>query len=212
MKLRWAGPGWSCPGATPRSTNDRFDARTLAELLAVYLIPRVWISDERTRAQPRLTSRRAQLVRQRTRVKNEASAVLARKLKGRAPVATCSASAVAARGASGVPRTPLVSSGLDVRRQIRAGRRALPLRPQRLELRLRDAAPLALQRGDVGGELAQRRLDVGGAGVELTGTCCSCSGVTRMFVMTCSLRWGWMSEAAGTPRAPSVGEGSARRR
>jgi transposase len=66
--------------------NDRFDARTLAELLAVDLIPRVWISDERTRALRRLTSRRAQLVRQRTRVKNEVSAVLVRNLKGRPPV------------------------------------------------------------------------------------------------------------------------------
>jgi transposase len=66
--------------------NDRFDARTLAELLAVDLIPRVWITDERTRALRRLTSRRAQLVRQRTRVKNEVSAVLVRNLKGRPPV------------------------------------------------------------------------------------------------------------------------------
>jgi transposase len=66
--------------------NDRFDARTLAELLAVDLIPRVWLSDERTRALRRLTSRRAQLVRQRTRVKNEVSAVLVRNLKGRPPV------------------------------------------------------------------------------------------------------------------------------
>ncbi len=65
--------------------NDRFDARTLAELLAVDLIPRVWISDERTRALRRLTSRRAQLVRQRTRVKNEVSAVLVRNFKGRPP-------------------------------------------------------------------------------------------------------------------------------
>jgi transposase len=66
--------------------NDRFDARTLAELLAVDLIPRVWITDERTRVLRRLTSRRAQLVRQRTRVKNEVSAVLVRNLKGRPPV------------------------------------------------------------------------------------------------------------------------------
>ena len=65
--------------------SDRFDARTLAELLAVDLIPRVWISDERTRALRRLTSRRAQLVRQRTRVKNETTAVLVRNLKGRPP-------------------------------------------------------------------------------------------------------------------------------
>jgi transposase len=66
--------------------NDRFAARTLAELLAVDLIPRVWITDERTRALRRLTSRRAQLVRQRTRVKNEVSAVLVRNLKDRPPV------------------------------------------------------------------------------------------------------------------------------
>jgi transposase len=46
----------------------------------------VWVSDERTRALRRLTSRRAQLVRQRTRVKNEVSAVLVRNLKGRPPI------------------------------------------------------------------------------------------------------------------------------
>jgi transposase len=45
----------------------------------------VWVSDERTRVLRRLTSRRAQLVRQRTRVKNEVSAVLVRNLKGRPP-------------------------------------------------------------------------------------------------------------------------------
>jgi transposase len=66
--------------------NDRFDARTLAELLAADLIPRVWISDEQTRLLRRLTSRRTQLIRQRTRTKNEISAVLVRNLKGRPPV------------------------------------------------------------------------------------------------------------------------------
>ncbi len=66
--------------------NDRFDARTLAELLAADLVPRVWISDERTRLLRRLTSRRTQLIRQRTRTKNEISAVLLRNLKGRPPV------------------------------------------------------------------------------------------------------------------------------
>jgi len=70
--------------------NDRFDARTLAELLAVDLIPRVWITDECTRVLRRLTSRRAQLVRQRTRVKNEVSAVLVRNLKGRPPASDVS--------------------------------------------------------------------------------------------------------------------------
>jgi len=57
--------------------NDRVDARTLAELLAADLLPRVWVADEATRVLRRLTSRRAQLVRQRTRTKNEISAVLA---------------------------------------------------------------------------------------------------------------------------------------
>jgi transposase len=66
--------------------NDRFDARTLAELLAADLFPRVWISDEQTRLLRRLTSRRTQLIRQRTRTKNEISAVLVRNLKGRPPV------------------------------------------------------------------------------------------------------------------------------
>ncbi len=66
--------------------NDQFDARTLAELLAADLVPRVWIGDERTRVLRRLTSRRTQLVRQRTRTKNEISAVLVRNLKGRPPM------------------------------------------------------------------------------------------------------------------------------
>jgi transposase len=65
---------------------DRFDARTLAELLAAGLLPRVWLSDERTRVLRRLTSRRTQLVRRRSRLKNEVSAVLMRNLIARPPV------------------------------------------------------------------------------------------------------------------------------
>jgi hypothetical protein len=53
--------------------------------LAVDLISRVWITDERTHALRRLTSRRAQLIRQRTRVKNETTASC-ETLKGGAPV------------------------------------------------------------------------------------------------------------------------------
>ena len=66
--------------------NDRVDARTLAELLAADLLPQVWIADESTRALRRLTSRRTQLVRQRTRTKNEVSAVLVRNLIARPQV------------------------------------------------------------------------------------------------------------------------------
>jgi transposase len=65
--------------------NDRFDARTLAELFQAGVLPTVWIGDEQTRRLRRLTSRRSQLVRQRTRSKNEISAVLVRNLAGRPP-------------------------------------------------------------------------------------------------------------------------------
>src|SRR5215218_1428675 len=59
---------------------DRHDARTLARLLAAGLL------DEKTRSLRRRLSRRAQLVRQRTRCKNEVHAVLMRNLKGRPPM------------------------------------------------------------------------------------------------------------------------------
>ncbi|MGH9168713.1 MAG: IS110 family transposase, partial [Acidimicrobiia bacterium] len=65
---------------------DRLDARTLAKLLAAGFLPGVWVGDDRTRVLRRLTSRRAQLVRQRTRAKNQIHAVLQRTLKGRPPV------------------------------------------------------------------------------------------------------------------------------
>jgi hypothetical protein len=41
--------------------NDRLDARTLAELRAADLVPRVWISDEKTRLLRHLTSMCIQL-------------------------------------------------------------------------------------------------------------------------------------------------------
>ncbi len=65
---------------------DRLDARTLASLLAAGYLPGVWVGDERTQVLRRLTARRAQLVRQRTRAKNQIHAVLQRTLKGRPPV------------------------------------------------------------------------------------------------------------------------------
>jgi transposase len=65
---------------------DRHDARTLARLLAAGLLHGCWLPDERTRALRRRLARRAQLVRQRTRAKNEVHAVLMRNLKGRPPM------------------------------------------------------------------------------------------------------------------------------
>ena len=65
---------------------DRRDARTLARLLAAGLLSGCWLPDEETRALRRRLARRAQLVRQRTRCKNEVHAVLMRNLKGRPPM------------------------------------------------------------------------------------------------------------------------------
>ena len=50
---------------------DTLDARTLARLLAAGFLDEVWVPDEPTRALRRWIARRAQLVRQRTRAKNE---------------------------------------------------------------------------------------------------------------------------------------------
>jgi len=69
-----------------RAKTDRLDARTLARLLAAGELDAVWVPDEQTRAMRRRLSQRSQLVRSRTRAKNELHAVLIRRLKGRPPV------------------------------------------------------------------------------------------------------------------------------
>src|SRR5918995_5932917 len=68
-----------------RVKTDKVDAKVLADLLAAELIPKAWIGDERTRMMRRLVSRRRGLVKRRTQIKNEISAVLHRNLKGRCP-------------------------------------------------------------------------------------------------------------------------------
>ena len=72
--------------AESKVKTDKVDARTLCELLAAGFLPAVWSPDEFTRALRRRLARRAKLVRSRTRAKNECHAVLARNLKGRAPM------------------------------------------------------------------------------------------------------------------------------
>jgi transposase len=69
-----------------RAKTDRLDARTLAKLLAAGELDAVWMPDEWCRAMRRRLARRSQLVRARTRAKNEIHAVLMRRLQGRPPV------------------------------------------------------------------------------------------------------------------------------
>jgi transposase len=72
--------------AESKVKTDKVDAQTLCELLAAGFLPSVFSPDEWTRSLRRRLQRRSQLVRTRTRAKNELHAVLAPNLKGRPPV------------------------------------------------------------------------------------------------------------------------------
>ncbi|MGH2881255.1 MAG: IS110 family transposase, partial [Solirubrobacteraceae bacterium] len=72
--------------AQARAKTDRLDARTLARLLWTGELEAVWVPPEWVSRMRRRLHRREQLVRARSRVKNELHAVLMRRLKGRAPV------------------------------------------------------------------------------------------------------------------------------
>jgi transposase len=63
-----------------RAKTDRLDARALAKLLAAGSLDALWMPDEQTRAMRRRLARRSQLVKARTRAKNECHAALVRRL------------------------------------------------------------------------------------------------------------------------------------
>ena len=68
-----------------RAKTDRLDARTLARLLWTGELEAVWVPPEWIARMRRRLARRQQLVRARSRAKNEIHAVLMRRLKGRPP-------------------------------------------------------------------------------------------------------------------------------
>jgi transposase len=68
-----------------RAKTDRLDARTLARPLWAGELDAVWTPDEQTGVLRRRLARRGQLVRARSRAKNEIHAVLMRRLKGKPP-------------------------------------------------------------------------------------------------------------------------------
>ncbi len=68
-----------------RAKTDKLDARALASLLWRGELEAVWMPDERCRILRRRLARREQLVRSRTRSKNEIHAVLQRRLQGKPP-------------------------------------------------------------------------------------------------------------------------------
>jgi transposase len=62
--------------AEAKIKTDKVDAAILAELLAADYLPSVWVADEATHALRRQVARRANIVRQRTRLKNQVQAIL----------------------------------------------------------------------------------------------------------------------------------------
>lgn len=73
--------------AHARVKTDKVDAAILAQLYASGFLPEIWTPDALTEALRRQVSRRTQLVRQRTRVKNEIHSVLHAHLISRCPAA-----------------------------------------------------------------------------------------------------------------------------
>jgi transposase len=66
--------------ASAKVKTDKVDAKVLAQLGAADFLPEVWAPDEVTRALRRRIAHRSSLVRQRTRLRNQIHAVLARNL------------------------------------------------------------------------------------------------------------------------------------
>lgn len=73
--------------AEAKVKTDKIDAAILAQLYASGFLPEVWIPDEDTLALRRQVARRAQIVRQRVRLKNEIHSVLAAHLRPKCPAA-----------------------------------------------------------------------------------------------------------------------------
>ena len=73
--------------AEARVKTDKIDAAVLAQLYASGFLPEVWIPDDATQTLRRQVARRAQVVRQRVRLKNEVHAVLHTYLLPRCPAA-----------------------------------------------------------------------------------------------------------------------------
>src|SRR4051812_32668765 len=73
--------------AEAKVKTDKVDAEILAQVLAADYLPAVWVADENTQARRRQVARRAHLVRQRTRLKNQVQSILHRNLIPRCPAA-----------------------------------------------------------------------------------------------------------------------------
>jgi len=128
--------------AEAKVKTDKVDARVLAELLAVDYLPTVWLADEATKVLRRQVARRAQLVRQRTRLKNQVQAVLARNLVPRCPAADLF-------GHKGRRWLAVQDLPVDEQRAVAALLRQLDFHGEELRLLDAELAQVALERADV---------------------------------------------------------------
>ena len=124
--------------AEAKVKTDKVDAQVLAQLLAADYLPAVWLADDETQALRRQVARRAHIVRQRTRLKNQVQSILHRNLMPRCPAADlfghkgrrwlaeqelAGRRAAGGRGAAAPARLPRRGAAAD-RRRARAGRAA----------------------------------------------------------------------------------------
>jgi transposase len=129
--------------AEAKVKTDKVDAAILAGLLAADYLPPVWMPDAQTAALRRQVQRRAHIVKQRTRLKNQVQAILHRNLVPRCPAADLF-------GIKG--RAWLAEQQLPADEQAAAAAllRQLDFHADELRLIDRDLGQVALCRDDVG--------------------------------------------------------------
>ena len=148
---------------------DRLDARRLAELLAAGFLAEVWCPDEKTRGLRRWVARRAQLVRRRSRAKNEIAAALARNLLDRPDVYDLS-------GKKGRRFLERVELPADERQTVAGCLRQIDFLDQEIAL-----VDRALAEAAVDSEEMRRLMSVPGVNPHTAATFMACVGDIRRF-------------------------------
>ena len=128
--------------AEAKVKTDEVDAAVLAELLAADYLPGVWLSDDVTHALRRQVARRANIVRQRTRLKNQVQAILHRNLIPRCPATDL----FGHKGRAWLAERQLAA---DERQAVSALLRQLDFHGQELKLIEAELARVAIDSADV---------------------------------------------------------------
>src|SRR5215204_1610971 len=128
--------------AEAKVKTDKVDSAILAGLLAVDYLPSVWMPDAETAALRRQVQRRAHIVRQRTRLKNQVQAILHRNLVPRCPAADM----FGLKGRAWLANQPLPG---DEKLAVAALLRQLEFHGQELRIIDAELARVALERADV---------------------------------------------------------------